>query len=1051
MKYGISLKLLVISFLFFNPATARLFDDSEIKFIHLLPGTNQTENSITCFLQDRQGFMWIGTKGGLFRYDGYNFTSFNMEPNNENSLSDNYIRCMIEYSRDELILIGTNNGGLNIYDKKTGQFSRFLHNEDDSTSIGSNTIFDLLEDEDGNIWLATILGGLNLFDIGKKVFKKYFIDEKNPGSLSKNYIKCLYLDKSDGLWVGTRFLGLYLFDRKSEKFLRIFKESENPDNIPADNIWSITKDHANNLWIGTKNNGVFHLKKDNKNNYRSEKLDTTNGLYNPSVIKIFCDNKGIIWAGIWAGGLYQYNDKTRHFNHYKNDEENPQSLSSNHVLTIYEDNAGTLWIGTHAGGINIVQPKKWKFHPHQFNKIKKNTVHVNEVRSIFCQEQLTTLWIGTTKGLFKLNTKNGDSVNYRHIPGSGQSMIHNVVNDICQGKDQNFLWIGTPIGLTFMNTITDEFIHYKSNVIDSSAPYNINITKILRDKEGILWIGTTHIGLVRFDPAKKEFKTYRNSSNISTRIIPLSIRTIFEDNNGKLYIGTSNGIHIFDKRTERFNIFSKDLNFNSLLNTSITTIHRDSQNILWIGTSDYGIIKYDQQSGTFKYFSKKDGLASNYICGILEDKNGIFYISTDNGISRFDLYKEEFINYGIGEGLHGTEFMGNAHCKSKNGKMFFGGINGFTYFVPEEMVKNDFIPPVYITKFKVLNSQYNPVENILYTSSIKLSYKMNSFSMEFVALNYINSQKNQYLYKLEGYDQEWHEGENIREVVYKNVAPGNYTFRVIGSNNDGIWNEQGDTLSINIKPPIWKTWSFRIIISLLTIGLIFYIIRRRFALLKRETDIRRRFTHALIKNQEFERKRIAAELHDSLGQDLLVIKNQTNLVLRKEKKRGTTIDRLEQICSIADEAIANIRQISYNLHPYQLEKIGLTDALKSMIDKINEASNIKFEYEIDDIDGLLHKEQEINCYRVLQELLNNILKHSKAIKAWIEIKRSKQLIDIRVKDDGIGFDYEIIKNENQGFGLSGVKERIEILQGKLELKSSINGGASVTIEIPIGI
>ena len=235
------------------------------------------------------------------------------------------------------------------------------------------------------------------------------------------------------------------------------------------------------------------------------------------------------------------------------------------------------------------------------------------------------------------------------------------------------------------------------------------------------------------------------------------------------------------------------------------------------------------------------------------------------------------------------------------------------------------------------------------------------------------------------------------------------------------------------------------------IGLIFYIIRRRSALLKRETEIRRRFTHALIKNQEFERKRIAAELHDSLGQDLLVIKNQTNLVLRKEKKRGTAIDRLEQICSIADEAIANIRQISYNLHPYQLEKIGLTDALKSMIDKINEASNIKFEYEIDDIDGLLQKEQEINCYRVLQELLNNILKHSKAIKAWIEIKRSKQLIDIRVKDDGIGFDYEIIKNENQGFGLSGVKERIEILQGKLELKSSINGGASVTIEIPIGI
>ena len=1038
----------MMSLLLFNLATAQFFTDNEIKFVHKFPGSNMLENSITCFLHDRQGFMWIGTKGGLFRYDGYDFTLFKMEPKNANSLSDNFVTCLVEYSRDELILIGTDKGGLNIYNKKTGKFFRFLHKERNPNSIGSNIVRDIVEDENGNIWLATIRGGLNLFDIEKKVFKKYLIDHNIPNSKYKNFISCLYLDKANGLWLGTHFGGLYLFDRDSETFIA-FSKQKGKDVLEPNNIWSITKDQNNNLWVGTKRSGIFLLKKDKGNNYRFKKLSNTNGLGNHPVIKIYCDRKGIMWVGTWIGGLFKYNNKTNRFNQFTNDEEDPESISSNHVLTFFEDNAGTLWIGTHAGGINVIQPKKWKFNPHKFNRIKKNTVHVNQVRSIYFQDKLNTLWFGTIKGLFKLNTKNGDYVNYSHITGNEQSMIHNIINTVCQGRDHNFLWIGTPIALTLMNTKTNKFTHYRSSEIDSSAPFNINITKILRDKKGILWIGTTHIGLIRFDPVKKEFRTYRKNAKDSLSIIPRAITTIFENNNGKLYIGTLNGIKIFDRQTERFSEFSKDFNFNSLFKTATTAIYRDSQNILWIGTSDCGLIKYDEKSGTFKYFTRKDGLTSNNICGIMEDKNGIFYVSTDNGISRFDSHNEQFINYGIGDGLHGTEFRDDAYCKSKNGKMFFGGNNGFTSFVPEEMVINEFIPPVYITGFNVLNYQYNPEQNILYTPSVQLSYKMNSFSIEFVALNYINSQKNQYLYKLEGLDQTWQEAGIHRDVSYRNIEPGNYTFRVIGSNNDGIWNEQGDTLSIYIKPPFWKTLSFKIFVFCLMIGLVYFIIKRRFLLLKREARIRRRFTHSLIKNQEYERKRVAAELHDSLGQDLLVIKNRTSLVLRNEKEHGKRTDQLQQICSIADEAISNIRQISYDLHPYQLEKIGLTDSLKSMIEKINEASSITFESEIENIDGLFPKEQEINCYRVLQELLNNILKHSKAKKAWIKISRSKKLIGINVRDNGIGFNYEKVKNAGQGFGLSGVKERIEISKGKLEIKSEMNAGSNFVIEIPI--
>ena len=1040
----ISTKLLLISLLLFLPAMAQQLSKNTIKFDHLLPGKTLLENSITCFLQDRQGFMWIGTKSGLFRYDGYEFKLFKMEPQNDNSLSDNFVWCLIEYLQDELLLIGTNNGGLNIYDKRTGKFSRFLHDEKNANSIGANGVRDIIEDEKGKIWLATIGGGLNLFDFEHKIFKKYLIDVIDSSSFSRNFIRCLYLDKSNNLWVGTCFGGLYLFDRNDKIFNCFSKVDDKKTGLTPNNIWSITEDHTYNLWVSTQANGIFLQKKDKNNNYTVTKLGKTNGLGDHPVIKTYCDSKGNIWAGTWAIGLHKYNNKTNRFTQYVNDNENPLSISGNHVLTIFEDNAGSLWIGTHSAGINIVQPKKWKFNPHQSVKIKENILHVNNVRAIYYQEQTAILWLGTTQGLIKVDTKKGKNENYYHISGDDQSINHNAINTICQGKDLYSLWIGTPAGLNFMNTKTDKFYRIKAG---SSGLSDHFVNSIIRDEEGILWIGTTFGGLNRFDPINRTCKSYRMYANDSSEPSSGDIGHIFEDKDGKLYLASSNGIYIFDKQSEKFTMFSEKFENDTLLKTHITDIYQDSSGVFWIGTLDFGLLRCDEQTGKINIFTKQDGLASNYICGIIEDQSGFLYISTGHGISRFDPEIEKFINYGTEDGLHGTEFKDNAYFKTEDGTMYFGGYNGYTSFIPDEMLKNNFVPPVHITELNFLYAQENPIKNVLYTSSIELNYKMNSFSIKFVALNYINSQKNNFLYKLEGYDRDWQETNGVHEVVYRNVEPGNYTFRVIGSNNDGIWNEEGDTLSIFIKPPFWKTLGFKLFIFCSIAGLIYLVIKRRFALLKREAEIRQQFTHNLITNQELERKRIAAELHDSLGQDLLVIKNQTSLVLKQKQKNK--IKQLEQIGSIADEAIDHIRQISYNLHPYQLEKIGLTDALKSMVEKISEASNIKFEYDIDDINNLLPKENEINCYRILQELMNNILKHSKAKKTWIKISRLKTVISVNVRDNGIGFDYEKIINEKRGFGLSGVRERIEILKGKLKIKSGMNEGANFVIEIPI--
>ncbi|MBN2357321.1 hypothetical protein JXO59_14495 [candidate division KSB1 bacterium] len=1047
MRKSTSFIFLLTCLLLSSPAAAQLFPDHEIRFDHLLPGSNMTENSINCFLQDRQGFMWIGTKNGLFRYDGHEMKSCELPAKPGTYLKGSFIRCLCELARDELLLIGTDEGGLYVYDKKTGHFTQYIHLLHDSTTIGSNKIFDMLEDREGHIWIATAHGGLNLFDIQAKQFSRYYIDAEKSKSNEDNFFKCLYLDAQDGLWVGTRYSGLYLFDRKRKTFRIMFRETDDPENRLHNEVWSLCQDHNNNLWIGTEEKGLFLLKGERDKNYRIEKLGKADGFFHKAAVKVFCDQTGTIWVGAWAGGLYKYNQKTKKFILYQNDPENPQSLSSNHVLTVYQDRAGSIWIGTHAGGINVIQPQKFKFHAYQFNKYKKNTIHINQVRSILYDKAANIFWLGTAKGLIKLNIKTGEKSNFCHIPHQKESLLHDAVNTMCTGKEPDILWIGTPLGLSRLNTRTNRFKHYRTDVIYRDGPSNINISDMILDNQGILWIGSTHIGLIRFDPVRETFRLFPDYTANSSPFA--SVQSILEYDDQLLYLGCYEGLLVFNKMTETFSPFSQDETLVALTTFGITSMHRDAENILWIGTPTNGLVKYDPSNHTYKQFTQKTGLASNAIHGILEHRNGIFYISSDRGISYFDSYQEQFKTYGMEDGMHGTEFFANSYYKSGDGRMFFGGVNGLTFFDPEKMPKNEYIPPIHITRLEILYRQQQVFDNLLYTSYIELPHTMNSFSFDFIALNFINSHKNKYLYMLEGYDQEWQEAGSTCNVIYKNVKPGEYTFRVIGSNNDGIWNEKGDALTLYIKPAIWQTITFRIFISVLILVIVGYVIRRRFYLLRRDAEIRRRFTHDLIKNQESERKRIAAELHDSLGQDLLVIKNRTTVALRKDNRRGSKDNQLEQICAIADEAISNIRRVAHNLHPYQLEKLGLTDSLKSMLDKINEASTIEIEYEMDNIDGLLAKDQEINCYRVLQELLNNILKHSKAVKAWIKVHRLSKFIELDVQDNGVGFDHESVRDSGHGFGLTGVQERVDILKGRLAVESGKKAGTRFVIEIPI--
>jgi signal transduction histidine kinase len=383
-----------------------------------------------------------------------------------------------------------------------------------------------------------------------------------------------------------------------------------------------------------------------------------------------------------------------------------------------------------------------------------------------------------------------------------------------------------------------------------------------------------------------------------------------------------------------------------------------------------------------------------------------------------------------------------------NGILYFGSTSGLNYFDHEQIKLSTYEAPVVFTDFQIFNESVgigdgSPLlSSITNTEEIVLRYNQNVFSIEFASLDFNSPQSIDYAYKMEGFDVDWVYSGKRRLATYTNLDPGNYTFKVKSTNSDGVWNDNAKSVSIIIEPPFWMTWWFRslLIFAFISLGPIIYY--RRVSQLKKEKQIQIEFSGQLIQSQEDERKRIASELHDSLGQDLLVIKNLA--LLNKNKD-----DQFEEISKTASVALDEVRRISYNLHPYQLDRLGLTKAIKSMFVNIENATKIKFDLNIDDIDGLVSKEKEISIFRIIQECVNNILKHSGAGAATVTVQQIENQIRIEIADNGKGFDFESAKEQSKGLGLKNLINRVSLLNGEIDYHSTSEFATFIKIQIPV--
>ena len=754
----------------------------------------------------------------------------------------------------------------------------------------------------------------------------------------------------------------------------------------------------------------------------------------------------MLWIGTLSNGINIYNPEEDNFFRLKNESSDPTSISSDYIRELFEDKSHVLWIGTIGGGLNKIDRKPGKFFyltndPDNLNSLSKNFIYS------ICEDSYGEIWFGTyQKELDRYNPAQNKFIHYSSNPLDPKSLNGEIVRSIYEDSDKD-LWIGTYFGsLQKFDRKNDSFIRIDLSDLIRENPGVVNIRTIYEDREKVLWFGTNGGGLIKYEKGRNGFKRYSTES--MSGLSNDHILSICEDSEGYLWVGTyGGGLNKFDKTKEMFSHYKHSLEDSSSLSDNvITKLYCDSRGVLWVGTYFGGLNKFNKGTNSFTHYTDEEGLPSNLICDIIEDNKGIFWISTIRGITKFNPSTGSISNYDQSSGTL-EEYNPGAGFKTKGGLVYFGSIDGVTYFHPDSIRENNHIPNIVITSFKKLNKQIDFNKNIAYIDTITLSYKEIYFSVEFASLDYTEPEKNQFAYMLEGFDKDWVYAGNRNIANYTNIDPGEYIFKVKGSNNDGVWNENGASVMIVITPPFWETWWFDtvFIIAFLSIGPIIYY--RRVSSLKREKKQNEEFAEKLIHSQEEERKRIASELHDSLGQDLLIIKNLALLALQKNEKEFT-VKQLQEISSTSSSTIEEVRQIAYNLHPYQLDRLGLTKAIKSIILQIVSLTKIKFEDNIENIDDLFSKEQEINVYRIIQECINNIIKHSNASEAELQIIKDEELI-IKVSDNGKGFNIRKAELNSKGFGIKNLYKRVNILNGEINVTSTLGNGTKIWIKVPV--
>jgi len=871
-KIGVGMFLFLLILIALTFSTNLYAQTDNKRFVNISTEEGLSNPSVSYIAQDSKGFLWFATQNGLNKYDGYSFTLYENDPEDSNSLSSNMIQTMY-LDRSDCLWIGTGNRGLDRLDINTKKFTHYDYQQDYFSSLSDNLVIAICEDESGNLWIGTA-EGLNRLDKETEQFTRYFHDPEDLHSLPHNTVRAVHKDKNGSIWVGT-YGGLSKYNREQDSFINYKYEPDNENSLPANAVMSIYEDEHGFLWLGTwplpaEKGGLVRFEPEGEQFIRYiPNRDDHYALGDERVYVVYGDSYETIWIGTYGGGLYEFDRKRERFTEYKHDHNNPDSLSHDVMYSIFEDRSGILWFGTNGGGLNKYNRRIQQFGYYRNDPNDPNSVSYGRINFLY-EDTGGKIWIGTHNGGLNEYDRNKNLFHhYRHDPDNINGISNDNVNCLIEDSAGDY-WIGTDMGLNKLNKNKEMFEHFMPDPDDKNSISDHIIYALYEDSSNNLWIGTYNKGLNRFDRVNNQFIHYKHNPEDPNSISSNKIHEIYQDRKGNIWIGTNNGLNKFDNG--RFHRYQHDPNNeNSLSSNVIIDIYEDEAGALWIGTAGGGLNRFEVQSKRIAHYTKKDGLPDNQIVGILSDDRGNLWLATGKGLSKFNPLSGEVINYNVDDGLQGDSF--NSAYKTRDGDMYFGGINGFNRFYPDSIESNMHIPPVLLTGFKIFNREVEFEKPVWEVEEIEVPWRDKFISFEFVALDYTAPSKNQYAYKLEGFDRDWIYPTDQRTATYTNLDGGKYTFRVKASNNDGIWNEKGLAFKLTVVPPFWLTNWFRVLAGVFLLVLVFAAYKLRI----RGIEIQRQKLEHLVAERTGELQKVKEHLEDR-------VRERTNeLTIAKER------------------------------------------------------------------------------------------------------------------------------------------------------------------------
>ena len=1063
-----------------------------LRFNHLSLDDGLSQSSVQVIFQDKQGFLWFGTADGLNRYDGIAFKVYRQHPDNMSTISDNYITAIIE--DDEGVLwIGTRSG-LNKFDRKAEKFQRIYHQANSQNSLSNNHITSIIKDIAGMFWVGTPKG-LNRLDPKTLDVQRYYHSADQINSLSDDHITALYQDSQHNLWVGTANGGLNSasLTKDDKQFNHFGHKAEDPNSLSDNHISTLYQDAQGSLWVGTVKNGLNRFNAQSGDFSRfTHSASNIKGISHNHVSAIYEDKYQQLWIGTYGGGLNLLDANRKKFTHFQQNSTDSYSLSDDEIFSIFEDNSGTVWLGTFAKGLN-----KYNSDSAQFNHVRHIQADPDSLShsivSSFYQDENDALWVGTYGGGISKQAKNSNKFQYlRHDPANSNSLSHDMVMSVYQDT-KGMMWFATHGGgLNEYDPATETFQHFRHDTEQKTSISHNNILSINEDDEGSLWIGTWGGGLDRYDENTGYFEHFSHQPTNENSLSNNNVWTIFKDSEGVLWLGTEDGLNKFDPKSKTFTRFKNNpANKNTLSHNLVLSIYQDSQGIFWLGTYGGGLNKFDQKTGKFTQYSEKDGLVNDGLYGILPDKQGYLWLSSNKGITKFDPRTAISKNYNINDGLQSTEFNSNAYYRNKSGEMFFGGTNGFNRFIPEDIRDNTLLPSIVFTDLLLFNNSV-PIENsalvnqggasqsdekkltlpgsINELTELTLSYKEKFISFEFAALHYTSPMDNKYAYKLEGWDGDWitTDAKN-RRATYTNIPAGEYVFSVKGSNNGGYWNPQAKSLKVIILPPPWETWWAYTFYCLSLIALIFMFVQRQQRNLNKEHDINMRLKEMSKLKDEFlanTSHELRTPLNGIIGlAESLIDGIAGNLPAQANKNLAMVVTSGKRLSNLVNGILdfSKMKNHSLVLNTVPVDLSSMVDVVFAVSQPLIGDKQLTLVNRVDPGLSAVQADED-RLQQILLNLVGNAIKFSERGQIRIHAQVEQDNLCISISDNGIGIAKDKLANifesfeqvqsdasrthNGTGLGLAITRQLVTLHGGQITVGSNLGEGSVFKFTLP---